>query len=380
MHSATTGPPADQRQEFLLRLNAATPRVMVTPTLLAGNIGLFLVMTALGINILGGRIDEYLHFGANFAPLTTGGEWWRLIACTFVHIGILHLAFNMWALWDSGQLTERLFGNVWFAVVYLFAGVAGGFASMLWNPQAISVGASSAVFGVFGALLAYITMRRGSIPPDVINRLRISTSVFVTYSLFYGFAQAGIDNAAHLGGLAGGFVMGLIAARPLGPQTRRAGNARRALFAALLAGVLLPAAAWLTPDTTRVYRQAIALQKEIAAFSVEETRLIAAFQGIVDETRTGKVSDAAALKELRTRILPEWDDAVARLARVELDAKAPARTDYELLMRYAVARRDMIKAVADTLETGDPEQEKTIAELRMQAEAALKQYQERQKK
>jgi rhomboid protease GluP len=380
MYSATTGPPADQRHEFLLRLNAATPRIVVTPTLLAGNIGLFLVMAALGINILGGRTDEYLRFGANFAPLTTGGEWWRLIACTFVHLGILHLAFNMWALWDCGRLTERLFGNVWFAVVYLFAGVAGGFASMLWNPQAISVGASGAVFGVFGALLAYITMRRGAIPPEVMNRLRVSTSVFVTYSLFYGFAQTGIDNAAHLGGLAGGFVMGLIAARPLDPQPRRAGNARRALFAALLAGVLLPAAAWLMPDTARIYRQAIDLQNQIEAFTTEEKRLSSAFQSIVDQTRTAKLSDDDALKEMRTKILPAWDDAVARLARIELDAKAPARKDYELLMRYAVARRDMIKAVADTLESGDPEHEKMIAELRMRAEVALKQYQERQKK
>jgi len=71
------------------------------------------------------------------------------------------------------------------------------------------------MFGVFGALLAYLTAQRGSVPPEVINRLRISTSIFVVYSLFYGFAQAGIDNAAHVGGLAGGFLMGLIGARPL---------------------------------------------------------------------------------------------------------------------------------------------------------------------
>jgi len=380
MHPATNGPPADQRQEFLLRLNAATPRVIVTPALLAANIGMFLVMAALGIHILGARADEYLRFGANFAPLTTNGEWWRLMSSTFVHLGILQLAFNLWALWDCGRLAERLFGNLWFAFVYLFAGVAGSLASMMWNPQAISMGASGAVFGVLGALLAYTMLQRGSVPPEVMNRLRVSTSVFVTYSLFYGFAQNGIDNAAHLGGLAGGFIMGSITARPLDLQTRRAGNARRAFFAATFAAVLVTAAVRLMPDTGRIYRQAIDLQNQIEVFSAEDKRLSLAFQSIVDQTRTAKLSDDDALKELRVKILPAWDEAVARLARVELDAKAPARKDYELLLRYAVAHRDMIKAVADTLEAGDTEHEKKVAELRMQAESALKQYQERQKK
>ncbi len=372
--------PDEAQQQFLLRLNAATPRVVVTPALLAINIGVFLVMLALGVGVLGGRAEEYLRFGANFAPLTTGGEWWRLVSCIFVHFGILHLAFNMWALWDSGQLTERLFGNGWFAVLYLFAGIAGSSASMLWNQHVISAGASGAVFGVFGALLAYITVQRGSIPADILNRLRVSTSVFVVYSLFYGFAQAGIDNAAHVGGLAGGFAMGLILARPLDSQLRHGGNARRALLAALLAAVTLPTAAWLTPDTSRVYRQAIALQKEIEAFSAEDNRLLTAFQNVVNQARTGKISDAAALNELRAKILPAWDEAVARLARVELDAAAPARKDYELLMRYAAARRDTIKAVADYLETNNPAYEKMIGELRNQAEEALKQYRQRQKK
>ena len=195
--------------------------------------------------------DDYLRFGANFAPLTTGGEWWRLLTCTFVHFGILHLAFNMWALWDSGQLTERLFGNAWFLAIYLFAGVAGSLASMLWNPQAISVGASGAVFGVFGALLAYLVRQRGAIPPEMMNRLRISTSMFVTYSLFYGFAAAGIDNAAHLGGLAAGFVMGLIAARPLETKARAAGNTRRLALALTVAAAALLPAARFAPDTSQ---------------------------------------------------------------------------------------------------------------------------------
>jgi rhomboid protease GluP len=370
---------AHAEEYFYQRLTAATPRAYVTPLLIAANVAVFAVMVALGIKVLGGRADEYLRFGANFAPLTTGGEWWRLFTCTFIHFGIVHLAFNMWALWDSGRLTERLFGNAWFAVLYVFAGLTGSSVSMLWNQNVISGGASGAVFGVFGALLAYMTAERGAIPPQTLNHLRVSTSTFVVYSLFYGFVQSGIDNAAHLGGLAGGFVMGLILARPLAGPQRTRGHIRRAILAALLAGVTLPTAALLTPDTSRVYREARALQKEVEAFSAEEKRLQTEFTGIVAQSSAKKINAAAALAQLQSDILPAWDAAVARLAAVELDAKAPARKDYDLLMRYATARRDGMRAVADYLATNNPALERKIAEQREIAADALKQYQARQK-
>jgi len=285
----------------------------------------------------------------------------------------------MWALWDSGRLTERLFGNAWFAAVYVFAGLCGSSVSMLWNQNVISGGASGAVFGVFGALLAYMTVQRGSIPPQTLNNLRVSTSTFVVYSLFYGFVQSGIDNAAHLGGLAGGFVMGLVLARPLAGPQRSRGHARRAVLALLLAAVTLPTAALLTPDTSRVYREARELQKEIDAFSAEEKRLQAAFMAVADQSRAKNIDTTAALTQLQTTILPAWDAAVARFARVDIDARAPARRDYELLLRYATARRDGMRAVADYLATNNPVFERRITEQREIAADALKQYQARPK-
>ncbi len=371
---------SDAHEDFAWRLHAATPRVAVTPALLAINVAVFAVMAALGVSMLGGRPEEYLRFGANFAPLTTGGEWWRLITCAFVHFGIVHLGFNMWALWDAGRLTEKLYGNSWFAALYLYAAVAGSIASMLWNQRAISVGASGAVFGVFGALLAYLTIQRGSVPAEVINRLRVSTSIFVVYSLFFGFAHAGIDNAAHLGGLAGGFLIGLIAARPLDRRARvRIGVPRIALAVALTA-ITLAGGALLTPDSSRIYRQAVTLEKEIAAFGEEERRLRGAFQEVVDQLRARKIDDGEAVRALRTDIVPGWESAVSRLQRIELDQGAPARPDYELLLRYAVARRDMTRALADYLESGNPAHQRMVGDLLKQADEALKLYQQRQQK
>ena len=66
------------------------------------------------------------------------GQWWRLVTCMFVHFGILHLAFNMWVLWDLGRLVERLVGNVGFVVLYFLSGIAGSIASLVWNPTVVS--------------------------------------------------------------------------------------------------------------------------------------------------------------------------------------------------------------------------------------------------
>jgi len=384
MHNAAmtedTAQSQQEQQAFLHRLYAATPQVFITPVIVALNLIAFIVMIAMGVEVLGGRPDDYLRFGANFGPLTTGGEWWRLVSCTFVHYGILHLVFNMWALWDSGRLAERLYGNGWFVALYLFAGVAGSIASLLWRNEAISVGASGAVFGVFGALLAYTTRQRGSIPQAFMNRLRISTSIFVSYSLFYGFAASGIDNAAHLGGLAGGFLMGLIAARPLATTARAAGHWRRIGLALVTAAVVLPLAAHFAPDTSRVYRQALDLQKAIDIFAEDEKKLSAAFEAVVERARENKFDDDATLKLLRGELLPAWDAAIARLAAVELDAKAPLRRDYDILLRYANARRDMTAALANFMEAGTPASRDLFLQKRIATEAALKEYRARQEK
>jgi rhomboid protease GluP len=210
------------------------------------------------------------------------------------------------------------------------------------------------------------------------NRLRISTSIFVTYSLFFGFAASGIDNAAHLGGLAAGFAMGFIGARPLETNARAAGNTPRIALAIVLAAATIFPAAHLAPDSARVYREALALQKAFDAFIAEEHRLSAAFEDVVKRARDGKLDDKSTLKELRGNLLPAWDDAVARLSAVELDAKAPLRKDYELLLHYTHARREMTAALANFLESSAPADRERFVEKRKETEAALKEYRDRQ--
>ena len=132
---------------FGQRLVAATPRVWVTHLLVFANVAVFLAMLADGAGLFESNSAVHLRWGANFGPVTKEGEWWRLAACTFLHFGLVHLAMNMWALWGAGGLVERLYGNLAFLSIYLFAGLTGSFASLYWNAdKVVSAGASGAVF------------------------------------------------------------------------------------------------------------------------------------------------------------------------------------------------------------------------------------------
>lgn len=142
-----------------------------------------------------------IKYGAKFNPLIYKGEWWRFITPVFLHIGFMHLAMNSLALYYLGITVERIFGNIRFVIIYLFAGVTGFIASFLFSPT-LSAGASGAIFGCFGALLYF-----GVAYPKLFYRtMGINLFVVLAINLVFGFTASGIDNAGHLGGLVGGFL------------------------------------------------------------------------------------------------------------------------------------------------------------------------------
>lgn len=193
----------------------ATPRFFVTPTLLGLNIGWFAVMVALGVSITSPDAFDLRPFGASFGPLTLGGEWWRLLSATFVHVGLFHLAVNMWALWILGVLAERMFGNFTFLTIYLLSGLGGSVASVAWHPEVTSAGASGAIFGIVGALVAFLYLGHISIPRRLLRDLQRSLLIVIGLNLFFGAVVPGIDNAGHLGGLVVGLVTGAALHRSL---------------------------------------------------------------------------------------------------------------------------------------------------------------------
>ena len=196
-------------------LTEATPRVFITPIIIALNIVVFVAMLATGVSFFAPQSDQLLKWGADYGLRTLNGEWWRLLSSVFVHIGALHLFLNMWCLWNLGRLAERMFGNWTFLAIYLLSGLGGSLASVLWDPSIVSAGASGAVFGVAGGLAAFWYFGKIALPRSIIKRDFASILTFVGYNLVFGFAIGIVNNAAHLGGLLVGLGLGALLHRPL---------------------------------------------------------------------------------------------------------------------------------------------------------------------
>lgn len=179
------------------------------------------------------------QWGDNFGVLTLSGEWWRLLTNIFVHGGLLHIAFNMWALWNLGQLCESLYGRWTYATIYLICGVGASLASASWHPYVHSVGASGAIFGLAGALLAAFKLGEFSVPRSALSGTLRSLGAFVFYSLLFGLFP-GIDNAAHIGGLITGLIVGALIAL-FAPQQNT--SRRAVVFIGVILALVISAAA-----------------------------------------------------------------------------------------------------------------------------------------
>ena len=211
----------------------------LTQILFGANVAVFLAMALASGSVFEFSGQVMAHYGANFGPYTLSGEWWRLVTYMFLHGGIMHIAFNMWCLWDLGRLCESLYGRWTFLAIYLVTGIAAGLASVGWNPGVLSVGASGAIFGLAGALIASFYLGEFSLPRVAISGTLRSLVIFAVFNLGFGRLFNGIDNAAHVGGLVSGLILGALIAR-LAPQsdapTRRASVVGFVALLVVLAG------------------------------------------------------------------------------------------------------------------------------------------------
>jgi rhomboid protease GluP len=213
--------------------------ITLTQILLGGNVAVFLAMALASGSLVGFPGQTLAAFGANYGPYTLTGDWWRLVTYMFLHGGIMHIAFNMWCLWDLGALAERLYGRSTYAAIYLITGVAAGVASVGWNPLVLSVGASGAIFGLAGALAASFYLGEFSIPKVAIQGTLRSLIFFIVFNVAFGSMFAGVDNAAHAGGLVSGLILGALIAK-IAPQSDA--PARRVLVIGLVAVAVATAA------------------------------------------------------------------------------------------------------------------------------------------
>lgn len=150
--------------------------------------------------------DTVIALGANYGPAVRDGQYWRLVTSMFLHGGWFHLILNCWALYQLAGLFEILLGSSRLLLVYFVSGIAGSIASVLWR-DVPSIGASGAIFGVMGALIAFLAKRRENLTPQA-KSLLMQLVFWAGLNVFLGISSPMIDNAAHLGGCAAGLAIG----------------------------------------------------------------------------------------------------------------------------------------------------------------------------
>ncbi len=150
-------------------------------------------------------IDTLLKYGANNAYLTKNGDYYRLLSSMFIHIGLLHLLFNMYALYIIGPQVESFYGKFKYFLIYILSGVSGSILSITFSANTVSAGASGAIFGLMGALLYFGFFYRNYLGSVIKSQI----VPIIILNLVIGFSTSGIDNAAHIGGLIGGILTSL---------------------------------------------------------------------------------------------------------------------------------------------------------------------------
>lgn len=184
----------------------------ITPLIMDLNILVFVIMVLSGVSAIEPDSLSLIRWGADYTPFTLGeGQWWRLLTSTFLHAGILHLAMNMYAFFFIGLLLEPYLGRWLFTIAYLLTGVVASATSLYWHDMVLSVGASGAIFGMYGVFLAMLTTNL--IHKEKRTPLLRSIGLFVLYNLAIGLTIGtfgAIDNSAHIGGLISGILIGYI--------------------------------------------------------------------------------------------------------------------------------------------------------------------------
>ena len=184
----------------------------VTVLLILLNTLIFLIVEFTGGSENG---QHMLECGAAYAPLILEqGQWYRVFSSMFLHFGAPHLINNMLVLFVLGQRLEPAVGRLRFLLIYIAGGLGGNFISLFWDMRtgdySVSAGASGAVFAVMGGMIYVIIRHRGRVADLTMKQMLIMAA----FSLYFGFASEGVDNAAHAGGLLCGFLAAVIFYHP----------------------------------------------------------------------------------------------------------------------------------------------------------------------
>lgn len=348
------------------QLRSRQPRLPATAALVLANGVVFAAMLWAGAGLWHAPNDVQLAWGANFAPATQAGEWWRLASAMFLHFGLLHLAVNLLALVESGRFVERFYGSYRFLALYFFAGLSGNLLSLVVRgSHGISGGASGAIFGVFAGLLWVLWRYKSALHPREYRWLLGAVAGFTAVNFVLGSWIVGIDNAAHLGG----WLAGMMAAIMLDPAREGAVARLRPVVAALAClwlGVLIVR----LPPPAYDWHDELSARQEIRHFLEIESRIGERWQALRD-TKAGERSFEALASRIDAELVQPYAQSFEALSALHLDPRAPSVQVLERLKEYAEMRRDASGALAEALREHDPEAVRRAMEQLHAASQAL---------
>lgn len=362
-------------------MNLSGSNLYVTYAIMAVNVVVFILMALNGAGIFEMNGYVHLNWGSNYAPLTLSGDWWRLITSVFIHFGIIHLAMNMYCLYTVGVYLEPMLGKIKYTTAYLCTGALAGIASLWWHKEGVnSAGASGAVFGLYGLFLALLTTKL--IPQKVRKPLLQSILLFVAYNLIYGM-KGGVDNAAHVGGLLSGALIGYLYA--IGIKKEKQGEYVKWVLPAVLLISFGTVAGYLSSNKGPAEnRTAVLNEIQSAGYpdSEEYNNRLAEISKIEDAAISPlsdtSLTDPELKRIIENQCFPQWAQAENKTRQMlTYKVSGNMHKKAEKLLDYISLRRKELGVFIKMIDTG--EQENLIPELNKVREEIIRLVAEIQK-
>jgi membrane associated rhomboid family serine protease len=326
---------------FRAALRSRTAWAIVAPLIMALNVIVFARMVAADITL--SDAGTLITWGANVGARTTNGEWGRLVTATFVHAGLLHLVANLIGLVQLGKMLERLVGPVTVTCVYLAAGVFANLVSLYEDPLAVHVGASGAIFGLYGLLAAVTSwgLIRGTgltIPLIAFRSLAPTAAIFILYTM----ATDGLGSPPNVNGFFVGLVGGLLLTRDIG---ERKPAARPVAIATAVAAMVFIALA--IP-----LRGVVDVRPEIARVVEIESRTSHAYRTAVERHGGGRTNILKLTELINGTIVPQLQAEHDRVATLT-GAMAQHQSLVSDAEAYLRLREASWRLRAEALQKGD---------------------------
>lgn len=334
-------------QSFYQRLEQQSASTPVTFLIIVINVAIFIAMLFSGAGFWHSPNGVQLSWGANFAPATQDGEWWRLGSAIFLHFGVMHLLLNSLALWDIGQLAERMYGRMRFVTIYLLSGLFGNLLSLVMQGnQAVSGGASGAIFGIYAAALVFLWRERAEIAVHEFRWLFGGGLLFALLSIGMGFVVSGIDNSAHIGGFVSGMLLCIALSKSLSarPMPRKYG-----LLAALCLVIMTALLVIKLPQPKYRWSDELLLRSQINAFLYENQEINRQWLAVLHDGKQGNKTFEELASKIDFAILQPYESSHDKLSQLPADPALPSAQQLENLIRYTETRKQEFQTLVEEL-------------------------------